>query len=285
MNRLASILCNVATPDATRHDNAGNRALIKQFLALIETGSEEQRAYFPFNPVNPIYITHNICPIVDYIEIIPQHRLMCIFGMLADKSGKKYLDIIQSIKILGDDRLELYVISMSNEDKVSATNKNKNAAAYYINSLQNFLVYSKNPYRIALRTSRNGNHYWAKWFDFDCQIEYFDDWMKAYRESFAESLHTTSGCKIDKARYLIRKLEKPIQFRYVGKAIDIDYDVIGRNAMKSAITWHGKCGLAEMSENSIIRQSGMKILNLHGIIFEHPADFQRIIAKQLGKNI
>ncbi|MDR2268665.1 MAG: hypothetical protein LBD94_00600 [Rickettsiales bacterium] len=277
---MADILLGNAAPPALKFINMfpASTGKINRFFERIETGSDEQFAYFPFNPENPIYKKNGIRP---EIKIITNSNNceVSVLGVLLGSDNGIYLEVGISM-FWEKDRFEIYISHVSNENS-APENRYKNVAAHYINTLQNFLIYSKNPNRLSLRAADQGKHYWAKWFDFNYVDAGLEEYLSKYRKKFSKAMNLTFGCSAKLAKRVVKDLSKPIQFRNVNRMIGGNDDRIGIAAMEQSLSWDGKCGLEEMISDNPIRREGMDILKSRGIKFEHPIDFQKLIRKKL----
>jgi hypothetical protein len=73
----------------------------------------------------------------------------------------------------------------------------------------------------------------------------------------------------------------PVEFRTIDLHLGGSEKEIEKLAMRNSLAWNGKCGLEEMSERSLVRRRGTEMLAARGVVFEHPADFQKTVARRL----
>ena len=274
MNRLAKILHKSDAYIITTRDKAAN---VDRIMDRIDSDRPEMLAYHPFNPENPIYKARGIVPVLDGIKVWPNFLTAC--GWL-NGDGRRYLNIDVAFSIEDDERLEIHLRNVDN-DFVEHENKNKHIAAYFINTLQNFVAYSENPGGLFVSAGIQGRSFWSRWFDFSHSgAENYPN--KEYREAFAAAVaEKHAELSYDGVLNAVAGLRYPVQFRQVHKILGHDNDKIGRAGMQGGKCWRGECGLEEMSEEHPIRQMGTAMLEESGVQFEHPADFQRVIKEKL----
>jgi len=265
--------------------NLGFRQMDKLF-ADIDSGMDEQAAYFPFNPKNPIYRAHGIYPIVTAAALPGGGSCgMCIVNGYLANGGNNVLNIEVLFTIgAGGGRMNILVCEVNNKD-ADKESKYTSAGARFMNTLQNFLIFSANPGRITLYASDQGTYYWANWFDFekngDCAF------LNGYREKFADVLgrHKVDGYNIPPRAEILRAVSgfrHPIQFKTVGDALGLSEKIgnkhIGQIGMYKAWGWDGQCGPCEMDERSVVRQKGLEYLAARGVRLDYPPAFRKRLA-------
>jgi hypothetical protein len=284
MNRIARVLLDNSADLLAGGFDKRDRDLeaVSDFFARMDSGAEEQVAYFPFNPDNPIYKRLKLRPRVvsGYVNSAASGDAVLIGAgaELVNEKGENCMNVSAEFLFGDDGRADIYLPIVTNVC-VKPENRGRHIAAHYVNTLQNFLVYGKNPGNLRLRTNGDGNYYWAKWFDFDYTEKGAREYLPLYRAKFAAAFDGTPARK--DIRRAVKVLRHPVEFRTIRLNLGAAEKEMEKLAMRNSLEWNGRCGLEEMIEGGVVRRRGTEILAEQGVRFDHPVDFQKIVARRL----
>lgn len=286
MNRIAETLLDLASASPEQTIYTKDYKYISDIFTQLDSGADEQLAYFPLNPNNPIYKKNGIVPSVKTASV--SNRIECdsgsvyIDGSLNNSDNDILLRFLLYFYLDENKKMNTYIATVTNQQALPG-HKNKGTAARLINALQIFTVYSSNPGKLHLLTDKDGRYYWSKWFDFNYDADYRDRFVKTYAKCFEASLYGM-GYHGTRVHNIVSNFQTPLDFRCVNEQLGVSNTNIGRTCMKHVnINWSGKCGLQEMSETGPIWEKSKHALLSRGIRPEYPDDFQKVVARKLSQ--